>query len=230
MWMALVDETGQPYAYTGDDPVNGTDPLGQCSSGSWWCDAAHSIGGGITGVANCLNNSDCFSPQGLANVGAGFANQAAQVLDGLICTGTSEQTCPTWSVGSPFPCDSQGSYQVGEAAFLGVGFLLPGGDEADAGASLSTEANDAGDVLQQTVHGASRAADTSRLSPAEQLNVIANPTQIFTQADGAQVFVQEVGGKYNIVVQGNNGIVTNLKTISQSSLNRLASRYGWSPN
>jgi RHS repeat-associated protein len=24
----LVDETGQPYAYTGDDPVNGTDPLG----------------------------------------------------------------------------------------------------------------------------------------------------------------------------------------------------------
>ena len=28
----LVDETGQPYAYTGDDPVNGTDPLGLCSS------------------------------------------------------------------------------------------------------------------------------------------------------------------------------------------------------
>jgi len=24
----LVNETGQPYAYTGDDPVNGTDPLG----------------------------------------------------------------------------------------------------------------------------------------------------------------------------------------------------------
>jgi hypothetical protein len=27
----LVDETGQPYAYTGDDPVNGTDPLGLAS-------------------------------------------------------------------------------------------------------------------------------------------------------------------------------------------------------
>jgi RHS repeat-associated protein len=25
----LVDETGQPYAYTGDDPVNGTDPSGE---------------------------------------------------------------------------------------------------------------------------------------------------------------------------------------------------------
>ena len=132
-----MDETGQPYAYTGDNPVSGTDPLGQCTSGSWWCDAAHSIGGGITGVANCLNNSDCFSPRGLANVGAGFANQAAQVLDALICTGTSEQTCPTWSVGTPFPCDSQGSYQVGEAAFLGVGFLLPGGDASDV-ASVAT--------------------------------------------------------------------------------------------
>ncbi len=28
----LVDETGQPYAYTGDNPVNDTDPLGLCST------------------------------------------------------------------------------------------------------------------------------------------------------------------------------------------------------
>jgi hypothetical protein len=27
----MVDETGQPYAYTGDDPVNGVDPLGLCT-------------------------------------------------------------------------------------------------------------------------------------------------------------------------------------------------------
>jgi len=30
----LVDETGQPYAYTGDDPVNGVDPTGQISAGT----------------------------------------------------------------------------------------------------------------------------------------------------------------------------------------------------
>ena len=29
----LVDETGQPYAYTGDDPVNLTDPIGAISAG-----------------------------------------------------------------------------------------------------------------------------------------------------------------------------------------------------
>jgi RHS repeat-associated protein len=28
-----VDETGQPYAYTGDDPVDSTDPMGLCSTG-----------------------------------------------------------------------------------------------------------------------------------------------------------------------------------------------------
>jgi hypothetical protein len=27
----MVQETGQPYAYTGDDPVNGVDPLGLCT-------------------------------------------------------------------------------------------------------------------------------------------------------------------------------------------------------
>jgi acyl-CoA synthetase (AMP-forming)/AMP-acid ligase II len=28
----MVDATGQPYAYTGDNPVNATDPLGLCST------------------------------------------------------------------------------------------------------------------------------------------------------------------------------------------------------
>jgi hypothetical protein len=30
----LVDETGQPYPYTGDDPVNGVDPSGLISAGT----------------------------------------------------------------------------------------------------------------------------------------------------------------------------------------------------
>jgi RHS repeat-associated protein len=31
----LVHETGQPYAYTGDDPVNAIDPLGMITCGGW---------------------------------------------------------------------------------------------------------------------------------------------------------------------------------------------------
>ena len=40
-------ETGQPYAYAGDDPVNLTDPLGlnDCGSWSWVCDAGHVVAG-----------------------------------------------------------------------------------------------------------------------------------------------------------------------------------------
>jgi len=85
-------------------------------------------------------------------------------------------------------------------------------------------------VPQQTAHGAERAADPSRLDPAAQSSVIANPSETYTQPDGAQVYVQQVGDRYNVVVQGENGVVTNLKTISQNSLNRLARSYGWTKN
>jgi hypothetical protein len=88
---------------------------------------------------------------------------------------------------------------------------------------------DAGEP-QQTVHGAERAADPSRLDPAAQSDVIANPTETYTQPDGAQVYVQQVGDRYNVVVQGENGVVTNLKTISEKSLGRLARNYGWTKN
>lgn len=64
----------------------------------------------------------------------------------------------------------------------------------------------------------------------EASQVIANPTQRFTQADGAAVFVQKVAGKFNVVVRGQHGVITNLKSISQRSLDRLATRYGWRPS
>jgi RHS repeat-associated protein len=45
-----VAETQSAYGYTGDNPVNGTDPLGLCWP-SWACGAEHAIGGGVTTVA-----------------------------------------------------------------------------------------------------------------------------------------------------------------------------------
>ena len=42
----LVDVTGQPYAYTGDDPVNESDPSGLATLG---------VCGSINGVAEILN-------------------------------------------------------------------------------------------------------------------------------------------------------------------------------
>ena len=52
----LVDETGQPYAYTGDDPVNAIDPLGMITCGGWlsWvpgCGTATAVQHALSGVA-----------------------------------------------------------------------------------------------------------------------------------------------------------------------------------
>jgi len=52
----LVDETGQSYAYTGDDPVNAIDPLGMITCGGWlsWvpgCGTATAIQHALSGVA-----------------------------------------------------------------------------------------------------------------------------------------------------------------------------------
>lgn len=78
-----------------------------------------------------------------------------------------------------------------------------------------------------TAHGAGRMADASRLGAEAVRDVIANATRSGVQRDGAKVFVQEVGGRFNVVVQGERGVITNLKNISEKSLNRLSKNYGW---
>ena len=129
-----------------------------------------------------------------------------------------------------------GGYVPANAAGWMWDLTVPGGGDHDFYVRTSSTAVlvhncpiDEGEP-EQTVHGAERAADPSRLDPAAQAEVIANPTQTFTQADGAQVFVQQVGDRYNVVVQGERGVISNLKTISQGSLNRLARNYGWIQN
>jgi hypothetical protein len=120
------------------------------------------------------------------------------------------------------------------ASAADLGGHAAGDDRVDP---LNTSTSDSGGepqsdagAPQQTAHGAERAADPSRLDPAAQSSVIANPTETYTQPDGAQVYVQQVGDRYNVVVQGENGVITNLKTISQNSLSRLARSYGWTKN
>jgi hypothetical protein len=47
--------TEQPYAYTGDDPVNGVDPLGLCWP-SWACGPEHAIGAAATTTWNGIKS------------------------------------------------------------------------------------------------------------------------------------------------------------------------------
>jgi len=76
----LVDETGQPYAYTGDDPVNNSDPTGMITCGGWipiGCgvvtDAQHQVSGQVKQVVNgtfgiCLSGGIGFGLGGTGQV------------------------------------------------------------------------------------------------------------------------------------------------------------------
>jgi len=49
-----------------------------------------------------------------------------------------------------------------------------------------------------------------------------------TQADGATVRVLQIeGGRFNVVVEGDRGIITTFQNLSQGSVDRLARNYGW---
>jgi hypothetical protein len=89
----------------------------------------------------------------------------------------------------------------------------------------------AGEGVATTEHGAARLADPSRLGAAEVQDVVANATSTYTQRDGASVFVQEVEGRYSVVVRNEAGkMITNLKNLTEKGLNRLARNYGWESN
>jgi hypothetical protein len=51
--------------------------------------------------------------------------------------------------------------------------------------------------------------------------------RLLTQADGAIVRVLRVGDRFNVVVEGQRGIITTFKNLSHKSLDGLARRYGW---
>lgn len=83
-------------------------------------------------------------------------------------------------------------------------------------------------AVAATRHGAQRLGDASRLAAQQVDDVVQHATRTYTQRDGARVFVQEVGGRFNVVVRNEAGeMITNLKTVSEKALNRLARRYGW---
>ncbi len=53
-------------------------------------------------------------------------------------------------------------------------------------------------------------------------------TNIKTQSDGAKVYIKEIdNGRYNVIVEGERGIITALKNISEKSLERLTKNYNW---
>ena len=82
-------------------------------------------------------------------------------------------------------------------------------------------------VVDTTVHGAESLMSRG-FTPSEISGVKLSPTNIMTQSDGASVYIKDIGnGKFNVIVEGDNGVVTALKNIGQNSLDRLGKNYGW---
>ncbi|MEN5093703.1 hypothetical protein ABE458_23695 [Pseudomonas protegens] len=62
-------------------------------------------------------------------------------------------------------------------------------------------------------------------------DVINNATHKVNQRDGAVVFVQKVGvgskAKYNLVVEGEEGIVTGMRNFDRFDVQKMARNQGW---
>jgi RHS repeat-associated protein len=121
----LVDETGEPYAYAEDDPVNSSDPTGL------WCIFGHNPNGGCRGSATVVNawhqtdnawdclTSACYTTkQGAANAWAG-AHNTLNYISGLP------------PVPAPYPCSNSDAYALGgQLPYFAVGLVVPGSEEA----------------------------------------------------------------------------------------------------
>jgi RHS repeat-associated protein len=126
------DQTDQAYAYAGDDPVNETDPTGQCWP-SWACGVEHEVGAAWTSTVNAFNclNSACYTTK------QGFANAVAG----------AESTINWWSggppVAAPYPCSDTGAYDLGAQLPYAAAFAIPGLGDLGVGGWAAVESNSA---------------------------------------------------------------------------------------
>ena len=81
-------------------------------------------------------------------------------------------------------------------------------------------------VTNATKHGVQRLLERG-FSPEEIIALKNSPDIVMTQKDGAKVLIKILGDKYNVIVEGNEGVITSLKNISQKSLDKLTQNYDW---
>ncbi len=100
----------------------------------------------------------------------------------------------------------------GAASAVAIVGIVDGGDSEDAG-------------IEATEHGAERIEERA-LSHDEI--ALTKTGDVYIQSDGATAYVKEVApGRFNVIIEGAKGVVTALKNIPQSAVDRLAKKYGW---
>jgi RHS repeat-associated protein len=99
-------------------------------------------------------------------------------------------------------------------------------------ATAAAEKAAAKSTLQITAHGSERiageAATRGGVLSKTAIQDVRQGGRVMTQADGATVrILQNETGRFNVVVEGDRGIITTFENLSQKSLNRLGENYGW---
>jgi hypothetical protein len=85
----MVQETGQPYAYTGDDPVNGVDPLGLYWGEGTLDKLRHDAASGADAVNNGVNSGYIWIDGVAQQTECGAVNNQGPVAGPLGCQNNS---------------------------------------------------------------------------------------------------------------------------------------------
>ncbi|MFC5389815.1 RHS repeat-associated core domain-containing protein [Brevundimonas bullata] len=196
------------YAYVANDPVNRTDPTGMFEC--WTC-----VGG------ERVQNAD-----GTVTI---RSNQFLRVLvPGQVAWDNARTN---WANGDRVGAAISATAMLGEQAAV----VLTAGASSQAGnatraATASAQAE--GTALRTTQHGAERIAGANAtrggVLSAEGVEATRAAGRTMTQADGAIVRIAPAGeGRFNVVVEGERGVITTFSRLSQRSLDRLSKNYGW---
>ena len=158
----LVDETGQPYAYTGDDPVNGTDPLGQCWP-SWACGVENAGTSLLAGAGDYAVSFIQTNAEGELSSFAGVFQPIAYWLE--------IHNIPNVSISNPICQDGSwytGGYWGAAAASVVAGGAAGWADGASAAGEVGASA--VGEAGGQALSTNATVSDLAQLAPGNPLD------------------------------------------------------------
>lgn len=230
-------ENASPYESMGNNPISNVDPLGDFKTrfGAWLHKLWHGgkVGKNSEGEYYVSKPTETTSSEdGSVTVGVSVAygkgRHALSAAGERMQAENNKQAYEDKMINLGVWQSHETVTQANEATFKNsVSMLLPNIIKA------ATNTVNASKEIQTTAHGSERiagaAATRGGVLSAAGIKQTKQLGKIFTQADGATVYLHEVKpGKFNAVVENTSGkIVTTMENWSQKSITRIGSNYGW---
>ncbi len=149
--------------------------------------------------------------------------------DFFVGIGDGATLCYTCAGRIGTPLEHQIDYtSTGWALGYWVGFAATAGIASQLGLAALPTALSGGlgtPQIPATRHGADQIA--SRAFSAADI-ALTKEGQLFLQRDGARVFLKEVSaGRFNLLVEGDRGVITVMKRVPWNRVAKIAQNYGW---